>query len=339
MKALVTGGTGFLGAALIRRLRAEGVRVRALRRPDSNRPVDADEIVTGDLRRAMDLAPALAGMDWVFHAGARVSRTGAWEEFQTVNVDATAELIRLAVEARVRRFVHVSSLSVYAVPHDDAEVTEDSGFEPDGSERGYYARSKLAADQVAATAASRGAPVTIVRPGLLYGAGRRPPLARRARSVGPFQLIFARPGYLLPLAYVDNVADALYLAAASDRAVGRAYTIVDEHVPQRDYLRLYRSIAGATWVPIYLPARLLGPAVGVVETLVKAAGRRPPVTRHQIERTVWSATFSTARARDELGWCPRVSLETALRRSLTAGPGQATPAAGGIRPAAQTTAP
>ncbi len=340
MNALVTGAGGFLGRSVVRRLHAEGVRVRAFCRPGGSGCAEADEVCHGDLRSSDDLASAVKGMELVVHAGARVSTTGSWDEFQTTNVDATRTLIRLAVRDRVRRFVHVSSLSVYAVPCDGAQVTEDSGFEPAGGDRGHYARSKLAADQVASEAARTGAPVAIVRPGLLYGPGKKPPLARRAITVGPSLVVFARPDYLLPLAYVDNVADAVYLAATSAAAVGRAYTVVDQHVAQRDYLRLYRSVAGASWSPIFVPVGLLPPAVGAAESLLRLIGRRPPVSRHQIERTIWSATFSTARATAELGWRPRVPLEAALRRSLAPEEdARRTPATARVPPAANPSAP
>jgi nucleoside-diphosphate-sugar epimerase len=328
VKALVTGATGFLGAATVARLRAEGITVRALVRSETAAS-DAHERCVGDLRDAEVLARAVAGVDWVIHAGARVSTSGAWEEFEAVNVRATEALIERAAAAGVRRFVHVSSLSVYAVPSDGATITEDSPYDDGAGERGCYARSKLAADQVASAAMRGGAPLTIVRPGLLYGPGRRPPLARRAAAVGPLRVLLASPDYLLPLAYVDNVADAIVLAARTPAAGGRAYTIVDVHARQADYARLYRRQSGGRWVPLYPPLGLLRAAASAAERAAGLLGRRAPITRHQVERTLRSATFLTRRAADELGWQPRVPLEEALRRSFAA---RSVPAAGGAAP-------
>jgi nucleoside-diphosphate-sugar epimerase len=257
------------------------------------------------------------------HAGARVATTGAWEEFEATNVTATKDLIELARAAGVRRIVHVSSLSVYAVAADGAVVREDSAYDDAGGERGFYARSKLLADQAAMAAIAAGAPVTVIRPGLLYGPGQRPPLARRSIGVGPLRLLMARRGYLLPLAYVENVADAIALAVTSPAAAGRAYTIVDVHAPQADYARLYRQVQGANWFPVYLPLGIVRAGVSGVEKLARLAGRRAPISRHQVDRTLRSATFSTRRAREELGWQPRIALDEALRRSFAA---PATPA-------------
>lgn len=314
----MTGAAGFLGSRLVARLRADGVWVRALVRPAHPGAMAVDDRCEGDLRDVAVLERAVAGIDHVYHAGARVSTTGAWEEFERTNVRATGDVIRAASQAGVRRIVHVSSLSVYDVPADGAAITEDGAYEAAGEDRGFYARSKLAADQLAMAAGRDGAPVVVVRPGLLYGPGRVPPLGRRVVALGPVRVVLASRDYLLPLAYVDNVADALYLAATADAAPGRAYSIVDEHVRQAEYLRLYRRLSGQRWMAIYPPLGLVRLAVRAVERGTAGLGARAPITLHQVERTVRSATFVTRRAETELGWRPRISVEEALRRSFTA---------------------
>jgi nucleoside-diphosphate-sugar epimerase len=327
MRALVTGATGFLGRAIVARLRADGHRVRALVR-DPAAACAAEERCIGDLRDREALRRAIEGVDAVVHAAARVSTIGTWEEFEAVNVRATEQVIACAVAAGVRRIVHVSSLSVYGVPYDGATITEESPYEAGGDERGLYARSKLAADRVAQTAAAAGAPVTIVRPGILYGPGRHPSLARRAVAVGPVRLILASPQYRLPLAYVDNIADAIALALATERAAGRTYTLVDVHAPQAEYARLYREASGATWRAVYVPLGIVRLAAMAAERGARLFGRTPPLTRHQVERTIRSAVFTTDRAREELGWQPRVELREALRRSFASASDASTPETG-----------
>lgn len=317
MKALVTGATGFLGAAVTARLRAGGVAVRALVR-GGRRGTAADEECVGDLCDADSLARAVDGVDWVVHAGARVSTAGAWEEFEAVNVRGTEALIERALAAGVRRIVHVSSLSVFAVGHDGATIEEDGAYEDAAEDRGGYARSKLAADQFASAAMRRGAPIAVVRPGLLFGPGRLPPLARRSAALGPLRLILTRPDYLLPLAYVENVADAIALAVQSEAAAGHAYTIVDVHARQADYVRLYHRLGRVRGRPVYVPVGLLRATAAILERGARALRRRPPITLHQVDRTLFSATFSSRRAREQLGWEPRVPLEEALRRTFAA---------------------
>jgi nucleoside-diphosphate-sugar epimerase len=241
----------------------------------------------------------------------------------------------MATAAAAKRIVHVSSLSVYAVPNDGAVVREDDPYDDGAEERGFYARSKQAADRLAMAAIRDGAPVTIVRPGLLYGPGRDAPLGRRVMRAGPFFVVLASPGYLLPLAYVDNVADAISLALSADRAKGRAYTIVDEHVPQREHLEGYRELSGDRKIPLYPPLGLVRTAASAVERLAGLLGRRAPVTRHQVERTLRSATFDVRRAKQELGWQPNVPVREAMRRTLEA---QRNPTASEGRVPARSTA-
>ncbi len=325
MKVLVTGATGFLGGLVTRQLLREGDVVRALVRPGRDGGIAGVEIAPGDLKDGGAIVDAVRGVDAVVHCGARVATTGPWAEFAAVNVDATGQLIRAAVDQGVRRLVHVSSLSVYAIDRDGACITEDSAYEDGAEDRGFYSRSKLAADRLCMEAAAAGAPVTVVRPGLLYGPGRRPPLGRRSVAVGRLRLVLGSPGYLLPLAYGDNIADAISHALRQPHAQGRAYTLVDAQVPMREYVPLYREITRGSWravfVPAALPLALLGPAAFAA----RLAGRRLPVSAHQIERTTWSAQFDCRRATGELGWTPRVSLREGLQRALTANGAAAAP--------------
>jgi len=319
LKVLVTGATGFLGGAILRRLRAADPdgSARALVRPGRSVP-EGIEAVEGDLSDPTTFAAALDGVDRVIHAGARVSTSGAWEEFESTNVEGTRLLIEAAEAAGIEHFVHVSSLSVYDVQRDDAELDEDSPLESGAEGRGFYARSKLEADRVAQAAIERGAPVTIVRPGLIFGPGRPVPLARRSVAAGPFRVVLASPSYLMPMAYVDNVADALILAAQRPQAVGRIYTVIDEHVRQSDYARMFREASGQSFRPIFVPPALIRAAVSAVEAASKLAGRRPPMTRHQVDRTLRSARFDGTRARHELEWQPQVPVFEALQRSFAA---------------------
>jgi nucleoside-diphosphate-sugar epimerase len=208
----------------------------------------------------------------------------------------------------------VSSLSVYAVPANGAVVSEDSSYEEGAAERGLYSRSKLIADRLALQAAHGGAPVVVIRPGLLYGPGRRPPLARRAFAIGRLRVILGSPSYLLPLSYVENVADALLLAGRAEGVCGRAYTIVDTTVGQAEYSVLYRQAARQQWRAVYVPAALLLPLAYGVEIAARSLRRAPPLTRHQLRRTTWSARYDVTRAERELGWRPRVDVREGLRR-------------------------
>lgn len=314
MIVLVTGASGFLGGRVARRLLADGHQVRALVRPGRHVEIPGVVEVEGDLCRGEGLEAAVQVAEAVVHCGARVQTSGSWQEFEATNVEATRRVI---AAAGARPVVHVSSLSVYDVRRDGDVITEDSPYESGADERGFYSRSKLEADRLAMEAAGAGAAVTVVRPGVLYGPGRRPPLARQSFAVSRFRLILGHGRYLLPLAHADNVADAIALALAQPRARGRAYTLVDPQIPLNDYLAIYRNVARAGWRPLFVPTRPLLPAVAAAAAIFRVVGRRSPVTVHQIQRATWSARYDCSRARQELGWTSRVSLFEGLRQTVS----------------------
>jgi nucleoside-diphosphate-sugar epimerase len=326
MTALVTGATGFLGRSIVQRLLRAGIEVRALVRPGRAANCPGAEPVTGDICDEASVAAAVRGVEWVIHAAAKVETTGPWEAFAEANVRGTRRVIRAAHAAGVRRIIHISSLSVYAVPHDGVTITEDSPYESESDARGLYSRSKLAADRLALFEAQRGAPVTVLRPGLLYGPGKRPPLARQSFSVNGLKLILATPRYTLPLSYVDNVADAVLLAATCEGSVGMAFTVVDENARQADYTAAYRTAARERWRPVFLPVATLKIAARVLERALGVVGRRSPVTYHQLRRATDSAWYDCTRAERVLGWRPAVSVREGLHRSFAAVHG----AAGGL---------
>lgn len=311
-RVLVTGATGFLGKSVVAALRRHGDAVRAMARSPQTIADEGIEAFVGDVTDADALRAAVRGVDAVVHCAARVATTGDWEEFAEANVRATLRLIREAVAAGVGRIVHISSLSVYAVPRDGVTIDEASAYESEADSRGHYSRSKLAADRAALHEARGGAPVVVLRPGLLYGPGRRPPLARQSFQLNGFKLLLARRAYPLPMTHVDNVADAVVLALGAPGAAGQAFTIVDENVRQEEYTLLHRFASGEKWRPVYLPVDAVALAARALETGMRLARRRSPLTYHQVRRATDGAVFDCRRAREVLGWSPRIGVQEGL---------------------------
>jgi nucleoside-diphosphate-sugar epimerase len=332
MKVLVTGAGGFLGSSIVRALRRNGDEVRAFVRPGRKIDLGDVDVFEGDLSDVASLERAVQGVDAVVHAAARVATTGKWEEFAEANVRGTRRVLQAARAASCSIVVHISSLSVYDVPRDGVTITEASAYESETNSRGGYARSKLAADRAALYEAAHGTPVVVLRPGLLYGPGKRPPLARQSFQLGPFKLLLARRNYPLPLSYVDNVADAVVLALRCKEAAGQAFTVVDDNVRQEEYAKLYRSISGEHWRPVFLPVNAVALAALGAERGLRLARRRSPVTYHQVRRATDGAVFDSSRARAVLGWQPRVSvrqgLEACFRQQADSSPGATAQLAG-----------
>ncbi len=309
MKVLITGAAGFLGQALVRTALAQGLSVRVLTRtPHEAFARMGLEVVVGDLVDPALPRVAVVGVDAVIHAAARVSTSGSWEEFAEVNIRATGRLLDASRLAGVRRFVHVSSLSVFDVPDDGAVITEASSYECESRARGHYSRSKLAADRLVLWEAKRGAPAVVLRPGLLFGPGRRPPLARQVIAWRRYRLLLARRDYPLPLSHVDSVAQAALLALnADERVIGRAYTIVDAHVPQSAMVEVQKRALGADWQAVYLPVRVVAGAAWIAERALALAGRRSPISYHQVCRATHRTFYDCSAAIRDLRWKPRES--------------------------------
>ena len=321
MKALVTGGTGFLGRYLVQRLLQQGEEVWVLTRASQTgahlQSLGA-RVVTGDIRRWSSLRQAVQGMDAIFHCAAKVEPTGRWIDFLEVNVLGTERVIQAAVEHGVPRIIHVSSIGIYGPQPTGVIISEDDGYDPNPGARGFYTRSKIEADRMALWYAhERAAPITVIRPATIYGPGGKEGLVRAGVRLGRVNLAFGDGSNRLPLVYVDNVVDALVLTARSDTGCGRAYNVVDDdEVTQRVYAEHMGQALGVRPSTYYLPlstVRLLATGADLARAALR--GRRSPQGLfHRITRSLQSVRYNTSYAKKELAWQPRVTFEEALKR-------------------------
>jgi len=321
MRALVTGGTGFLGRHLVERLALEGDEVRVLARSGQSgaelRALGA-HLVPGDVRQWPSLRRAVEGMDVIYHCAGKVESSGRWVDFLETNVLGTERLIQAALEHRVRRLVHVSSIGVYGERPAGSVIREDDGSDQN-SGRGGYTRSKIMADQLALWyATARSAPITVIRPATIYGPGGTNSLVRVGVRKGQLNVVFGGGDNVLPLVYVDNVVDAAVLAARRDEAIGRAYNIVDDdRITQREYLARMAPALGLTPAAIYVPlpaVRLLAGGADLAKAALRGGRASSQGLFSRISRSLQSVSYDTSRAKGELGWKPRVDFEAALAR-------------------------
>jgi len=162
MRTFVTGGTGFIGGAVVRHLLDAGHEVRALVRPGADtRQLDdlPVERVTGDLGDGQVLTRAMAGREWVFHVAALYSYWGyCWDDFYQINVEGTRRMLEAARLAEVERLVYTSSVAALGFHQDHTPATEDTPSSLD-DRIGPYQRSKFLAEEVARDYARQGLPV------------------------------------------------------------------------------------------------------------------------------------------------------------------------------------
>lgn len=320
MKILVTGATGFLGSHVTELALKRGNAVRALARPSEDVAwlvKSCVEVCRGDLTDRLSLEAAVDGVERVLHCAARTGPWGPQTEYEQVNVYGVKLLVETAMAAGVRRIVHVSSITVHGL---DVHGTVDEtallcgGLDP-------YSRTKVAGERVLQQMIlDKGAPITIVRPGLIYGPRDMNSFARFARLIEQGKMVFIGSGTNhLPLIYVRDVAQGIVLASEVEQAVGRAYLLVnDEPITQRDY---YTAIAKELGVPaphIHLPYRA-ALALGASAELVGHLTQRkqpPPLMRFGLMQIGGENRFVISRARSELGFAPQVDLTDGVRESI-----------------------
>jgi nucleoside-diphosphate-sugar epimerase len=319
---VITGATGLLGSHIAEALAARGERVRAFVRPTSEvsflRGLGA-ELAVGDLHDAESLRRAVDGADVVYHCAARVGDWGPWSLYRREIIDATGQLLGVCRAAGVGRLLYVSSVTVYGHPRDGGPpITEDA---PLGQRLywfwDYYCRSKIAAEALARDA---GSAVTVVRPSWIYGPRDRTSLPRlmAAFRAGRVRLIGSGDN-LLNVVYAADVAEGAILAANHPEAGGRAYNLCSEgELTQRQFLDALTEALGRPRVRRRMPFGLAYAAGLMAEVIGRAIRlKRPPhITRYAVGLIGRPTRFSIARAREQLGWQPRVGAREGLRRAL-----------------------
>ncbi len=315
MRAFVTGGSGFIGGALLRRLVADGVEVVALARSPSSaervtalgaRPFQSDLLG--------DLAEGTAGCDVAYHAAAFVEQWGPWSAFQSATVDGTKNALEGCRRGGVKRFVHVGTEA--ALIDGNALVNADETLPLKPNSRAYYPRSKARAEQAVVSANGDGGMETVVvRPRFVWGPGDTtlvPELVELIRA-GRFAWV-GGGGNLTSTAHVDNMVEGLVLAAEKGRG-GEAYFVTDgDPIQFRDMITALVATENVEPPSRSVPASVAKPAAALAEGLWRALRLKgePPITRLAVWNSALECTVSDEKARAELGYEPVISREAGL---------------------------
>ena len=312
-RALVTGATGFVGAAVAAALEREGWAVRVLVRPSSDRSnleTLAAEPVIGDLCAPDSLAAALAGCEALFHVAADY-RLGARDPSQLyrANVEGTRAVIGAARRAGVARIVYTSSVATIGIPTDGRPGDERTPATLDDM-IGHYKRSKFLAEQVALEAARAGAPVVIVNPSTPVGPGdvKPTPTGRMVLDAATGRM----PAYVdtgLNIVHVQDVAQGHLLAHRHGR-IGERYILGGEDMTLEQILRLIAERVGRSPPRLRLPYGAVLPlaylAEGWARVTRRAAGQ---LTLEGLRMSRKRMFFSSDKAREELGYRARPPVE------------------------------
>jgi dihydroflavonol-4-reductase len=315
---LVTGAGGFTGLALTRALVARGHPVRALVRKPGQVPEleqAGAETLQGDIRDPEIIRRAVEGRKTVYHLAAVFRRAGVPDSlYREVHVDATRRLIEASTAAGVRRFVHCSTVGVHGHVAGEGPADEDAPMAPGD----IYQRTKLEGEAAARETATRtGLPLTVVRPGPIYGpADRRLLKLIGGVARGRFLLLGSGSPHF-QMVYVDDLVEGLRLAAERPEAVGRTYILTGEEAPTlRELVGEIASIARVPVPRLRLPVWPFWLAGALCEAVCIPFGIEPPIYRRRVKFFTNNRWFDISRARTELGFSPRVSLREGLRRTL-----------------------
>ena len=305
MKALVTGASGFVGAAVARALEAAGWEVRCLIRATSDRrnlQALSAEIVLGDLTDARSLARALAGCETVFHVAAdyRLWARDPNELYRT-NVEGTRNLLEEARRARIERVVYTSSVATLGIPRDGTPGDEATPVRLTDM-IGHYKRSKFLAEELVREWARGAGEVVIVNPSTPIGPGDVKPT-----PTGRIILDAARgrmPAYVdtgLNVVHVDDVASGHLLAFERGRA-GERYVLGGEDLTLREILTEVARLTGRRPPRVRLPHGLVLPIAYAAEGLASLTGRATQITVDGVRMARKRMFFSSAKAERELGY-------------------------------------
>ncbi|MBW3621644.1 MAG: NAD(P)-dependent oxidoreductase [Actinobacteria bacterium] len=285
-RILLTGGNGFVGGRVGRALTAEGAAVVALvRRPGSSDTADErlTEVV-GQLTDPDHVRRAIDGCTDVVHCAAAAGDD--WDAVREVNRDGTRYVVEAAIDAGVRRLVHISTASVYDRGGEEV-IDEDTPMVTGGDDP--YAVTKAEAEREVAAGRERGLSATVLRPPAVLGWGPTSTWGQRvpervARGELPFT---PHPDHTHAWVHVDDLAEAAVVALVDDRADGRTYNVVGGVGTWRGYLDAVLAIVGDAPDPF-------------------ADGEpRPP----------WSGRYDASRITEELGWTPSRSFDDGLRET------------------------
>jgi predicted dehydrogenase/nucleoside-diphosphate-sugar epimerase len=308
---LVTGASGSVGKAIVKRLREQGHHVRVFVRRIPAQPQDGVEYVFGNLGDPAAVDRAVKGAEIVIHAGAAMK--GGWPEHKGGTVVGTQNVIDACKKYKVKQLVHISSMSVvdWAGMSGNGPVSEAANLEPRPDERGAYTRAKLEAERLVTQAAEQGLPCVILRPGQIFGGGIPLINGAVARNAGGRWLVLGDGKLELPLVYIDDVVDAITSSIDKKLTKGEIIQIIDpETLTQEDVL----GMAGGQRPVVRVPRPVVFMLGKLSEFPLGALGKPSPIAVYRLKSALARLHYESERAKAILGWVPRVGVREGIRR-------------------------
>jgi nucleoside-diphosphate-sugar epimerase len=314
--AFVTGGSGFVGGALIRRLAGEGWDVRALARSEAAERAVREAGATpvrGDLDDVAGMRAGAEGADVTFHAAAKVDDWGDPADYERITVQGTRNAIQASREADVPRFVHVGTEAALMAGQPLVNVDETAPLRPDSP--APYPWSKAKAEQVVRAANGDGIETVVVRPRFVWGKGDTVLLPRMKQMVEDGKFAWIGPSrHLTATTHIQNVVEGLMLAAERGKPGGVYFVTDGEPVVYKEFVSDLLRTQGVEPRVKTVPLPLARAIAGASERIWGALGRKthPPLTRFVVWVSALECTIDDSLARNELGYAPVKTREEGL---------------------------
>lgn len=310
---LVTGAGGFIGAHLCQRLLDAGREVVAADLTSPTNLHNGTTFVRLDLRDRQSVRRAVShsGATHAVHLAAKVGDWGPREHFDAVNVAGTRAVLEALRGSGVGRAVHLSSIASMGL---DAGAVADESVAPitDGD---AYSATKAGGERVAREFQAQGAPLAVIRPGDVYGIGSVPWVLRPLDLLKRRQMMLVDGGLgHFAHVHVDNLVDLIVLALTDARAVGEVFigTDGDQRCTIGSYFTRLAEVTGLPRPSLSVSERNARRLAGVVEAVCKRTSLTPPITQNAVSFVLRKGSFSNGKARELLGWTPRVTLSEGL---------------------------
>ena len=318
MKILVTGGGGFLGSAICRQLAKLGHEVIAFQRSRASHLEDAGiRSVEGSVTEYQNLLNAAEGCEAIIHTAGKAGIWGKPADYHNINVDGTANVIRVCQDLGISILVHTSSPSIV-----------HSGGDIDGGDESLpiadhftspYPESKAAAEKLVAAANSDDLSTVALRPHLIWGPGDPHILPRLAAKASGGTLALPAPDKIIDTIFVENAAqahvDALQELQGAGRCAGKAYFVTNcEPMPQGEIISKLLAAIGVKVKIRAVPVSIAKAAGGICEFTWQALKLKnePPVTRFSVEQLATAHWFDTSAAEQDFGYIPKLSIQQGL---------------------------
>lgn len=319
MRNLVTGATGFVGSHIAERLVKEGEEVLALVRKTSNTGFLSGigvKFAYGDINDLESVRKAMRGIDIVYHSAALADEWISPKEAYRVNVEGTKNLLDAVREAGVKRFVFISSLAVLGMK-DHHGTPADSPYYKTGDS---YIDTKIDSERLVMDYYEKyGLPVTVVRPGFVFGPRDNKLIPRLSERLGKKQFMFVGSGKnKINAVYVENLTDAIISAARSEKSVGRKYNVTnDSGMTLEDLVFKIVDIWKFDTPKKHIPKFMAYLVCNILTAMARLAkAKEPPyITKTRIKFLSLNLDFDIKKTKDDLGYDPRISIEEGLRRT------------------------